>query len=53
MRFSQNATAIGAGEFLHKLNIPEFHNEPTLVGAEELADFRLTDGCLKAVHANT
>jgi hypothetical protein len=34
---------MGAGEFLHKLNIPEFHNEPTLVGAEEPADFRLTD----------
>lgn len=28
---------------LHKLNIPEFHNEPPLVGAEEPADFRLTD----------
>ena len=34
---------MGAGEFLHKLNIPEFHNEPTLVGAEEPAAFRLTD----------
>ena len=34
---------MGAGEFLHKLNIPEFHNGPTLVGAEEPAAFRLTD----------
>ena len=31
------------GEFLHKFQIPEFHNEATLVGVEKLVDFRLPD----------
>jgi hypothetical protein len=39
--------AVGAGEFLHKLEIPEFHNEPALVGVEKTVDFRLADWLLK------
>ena len=34
---------VDAGEFLHKLEIAELHNEPALVGVEKLVDFRLAD----------
>jgi hypothetical protein len=35
--------AVGAGEFLHKLEIPKFHNQSALVGIEKPVDFRLAD----------
>ena len=38
--------AVGAGEFLHQLEIPKFHNEPALVGVEKPVDFRLADWLL-------
>ena len=53
LTLSQSATAVGAGEFLHKLEIPKFHNEPALVGVEKSVDFRLADGCLNAMQAST
>ena len=31
--------AVGAGEFLHKLEIPKFHNEPALVGVEKPVEY--------------
>ena len=40
-------TAVGSREFLHKLEIPEFHYEAALVDVEETADFRLADRLLK------
>ena len=42
-RCGEAQPAVGAGEFLHKLEIPKFHNEPALVGVEKLVDFRLAD----------
>jgi hypothetical protein len=39
-------TAVGAGEFLHKLEIAKFHNEPALVSVEKPVDFRLADWLL-------
>jgi hypothetical protein len=39
--------AIATGEFLHKLEIPHFHDEPALVGIEKPVDFRLADWLLK------
>ena len=35
--------AVGTGKFLHKPEIPEFHDEPALVGIEKPVDFRLAD----------
>ena len=46
-RCGEAQAAVGTGEFLHKLEIPKFHNEPALVGVEKLVDFRLADGLLK------
>ena len=40
-------TAVGTGEFLHKLEIPKFDDEPALVGIEKPVDFRLADWLLK------
>jgi hypothetical protein len=32
---------VETGEFLHKLEIPEFHHEAALVDVEETVDFRI------------
>ena len=42
-RCGEAQPAVGAGEFLHKLEIPQFDNEPALVDVEKLVDFRLAD----------
>jgi hypothetical protein len=39
--------AVGAGEFLHKLEIPKFHYKAALVDVEETVGFRLADRLLK------
>ena len=36
-------TAVGAGKFLHELEIAKFDNEPALVSVEKEVDFRLAD----------
>ena len=36
-------TGVCTSKFLHKLEIPKFHNEPALVGVEKSIDFRLAD----------
>jgi hypothetical protein len=46
-------TAVGTCEFLHKLEIAHFDDEPALVGIEKLVDFRLIDRLLKAMQAST
>jgi hypothetical protein len=46
-RCGEVQTAIGAGELLHKLEIPEFHHEAALVDFEETIDFHLADRLLK------
>jgi len=46
-RCGEVQTAIGGGEFLYKLEIPEFHHEAALVDVEETVDFRLADWLLK------
>ena len=43
LRLSRSAI----GKFLHRVEIPKFCNEPTLVGIEEPVDFRLADWLFK------
>jgi hypothetical protein len=36
LRCGEAQPAVGAGEFLHTLEIPKFHNEPAFVRVEKL-----------------
>jgi hypothetical protein len=45
----QAKTAVGSGEFLHKLETTKFHDEPTLVGVEKVIDFRLADWLIASI----
>ena len=53
LRRRKTQPTVGASEFLHKFEIPKFHNEPALVGVEKAVDFRLADCLPKAMHASS
>jgi hypothetical protein len=47
LRRGEAQSAVAPGKFLHKLQIPEFHDQPALVSAEKVVDFCLADWLLK------
>ena len=42
-RCGEAQPAVGAGEFLHQLEIPKLDDQPPLIGIEKEIDFRLAD----------
>jgi hypothetical protein len=53
LRRRKTQPTVGASEFLHKFEIPKFHNEPSLVASKSRSISAWLIGCLKAMQAST